>query len=61
MADEDILGKYIVGMNYPCSKQDIVSQAQQNGASEGVMKLLQNLPEKELQSADEVTGAMTKE
>lgn len=59
--DADTLGQYIVDANFPCSKQDLVQKAQDKGATEGVMKLLQNLPDKEYQSAQDVTSAVTTE
>lgn len=58
MADEDMVGSYIGDMSYPASKGEIVSHAQEKGATEGVVGLLRNLPEKEYKSMDEVTEAV---
>src|SRR5579884_3539038 len=36
--------KYLKGIDYPASKDDLVNKAQANGAPEEVMRVLQQLP-----------------
>ncbi len=38
---------YLKGVNYPASKQDIVSAAQKNGAPSNVMSFINRLPDKQ--------------
>lgn len=47
------LEKYLKGMDYPASKNDIIKKAQQNGADEMVMAVLKELPD---QKFDGPTG-----
>lgn len=46
--------KYLGGVDYPCSKQDLVDKANNSGAPEGVMDYLKGLPEKDYQTPAEV-------
>lgn len=39
--------KYLGGLDYPVSKQQLVEKARQEGASEEVMRLLEQLPDQE--------------
>ncbi len=39
--------KHLKGVDYPASKQDLIQQAQRQGADEKVISLLEQLPEDE--------------
>ncbi|MDT5132095.1 MAG: hypothetical protein QOE41_1406, partial [Mycobacterium sp.] len=47
MANPIQLQKNLKGVNYPASKQDLVTRAKQNGADEQVLNQLNKLPDKE--------------
>lgn len=49
------LQKYLGGLDYPVSKQDIVKTAQAKGADEAVMKTLDQLPDHEYKSPVEIS------
>ncbi|HJT58373.1 MAG TPA: DUF2795 domain-containing protein [Ktedonobacteraceae bacterium] len=40
------LEKYLKGVNYPASKNDLIKQAQQNGADQNVLDTLKKLPDR---------------
>ncbi|MCW2651224.1 MAG: hypothetical protein JWR32_2200 [Mycobacterium sp.] len=58
MANPIQLQKNLKGVNYPASKQDLVTRAKQNGADEQVLNQLNKLPDKEYSGPDQVTKAM---
>lgn len=51
--------KYLKGLKYPVEKNQIVEQAQSNGAPEDVMSALQQLPEQTYNRPTDVTKAVS--
>ncbi len=53
------LQKHLKGVNYPASKQDILTKAEQNGGlDDNVRSILQALPEQEYKRPTDVTSAV---
>lgn len=51
------LQKYLAGVSYPASKQDLVSAARHNKAPGGIMDMIERLPEEEFGGPQEVQRA----
>jgi hypothetical protein len=49
------LQKYLRGLDYPVSKEDLVRRAQELGADDGVLTILQALPQIDFNSANDVS------
>jgi hypothetical protein len=47
--------KALKGMDYPAKKEKLIKQAKNNDASQEVMKVLENLPDKEYENAVDVS------
>ncbi|HWR25237.1 MAG TPA: DUF2795 domain-containing protein [Methanosarcina sp.] len=47
--------KALKGIDYPANKKDLIKQAKNNDASEKVMNVLENLPDKKYQNAVDVS------
>ncbi|KOP26979.1 hypothetical protein AMR41_06350 [Hapalosiphon sp. MRB220] len=52
------LQKHLKGMDYPASKEELIQHAQQQGADENAMSVLQQLPEQEYQTPTDVSEAV---
>jgi hypothetical protein len=52
------LQKYLKGMNYPASKQDLIAHAQQQGADEHARAALEGLPDEKFQTPADVNKAI---
>ncbi len=52
--------KFLKGINYPVTKQDLLKTAKSNGADDRVMKLLEKLPSQEYDAPTAVTKAIGK-
>ncbi len=52
--------KYLKGVDYPCSKQDLVNIAKQEGADENVLQTLQDMPMDRFNSPNDVAQAIGK-
>ena len=52
--------KYLGGVDYPATKQDLLKHAQQEGADEAVLSMLQQLPEQTYQRPADVSEALGK-
>ena len=50
--------KFLKGVDYPASKEDLLKRAQQNGADEQVRAALQQLPEQQYGSPADVSKAV---
>lgn len=50
--------KFLSGMDYPCSKQDIVGHAKSHGADDNVVTTLQQLPDDNYQTPADVSQAI---
>lgn len=51
--------KYLGGLDYPASKDDIVSKAQSEGASGDILDALKGLPEKEYDGPTAISQAIS--
>ncbi len=52
--------KYLKGVDYPCSKQDLVNRAKQEGADANVLQTLQAMPMERFNSPNDVAEAIGK-
>lgn len=52
--------KFLSGVNYPASKDDLVKKAQQEGASQDVISTLQQMPGDRYNSPNDVSEAIGK-
>jgi hypothetical protein len=50
--------KHLSGLEYPASKQQVVDHATQNGASEDIISILDQLPDREYNGPAEVSREM---
>jgi hypothetical protein len=50
---------YLVGMHYPASKEDLVETARGGGADDDVLNALESLPDREYDSPDDVSSAVS--
>ena len=49
------LQKYLKGINYPAGKQDLVQHAQNNGADDDTISMLEQLPDQQYETAADVS------
>ena len=54
------LQKFLGGIDYPASKQDLVRRARENGADENVVQTLEQLPMERFNSPNDVSEAVGK-
>ncbi|HEX6506815.1 MAG TPA: DUF2795 domain-containing protein [Chloroflexota bacterium] len=54
------LQKYLKGVDYPASKQDLLKHAQQNGADNNVRSTLEKLPDESFETPADVSQAVAK-
>jgi hypothetical protein len=52
------LQKYLKGMDYPASKQELIAHAEQQGADENVRATLEQLPDEQFQTPADVSQAI---
>ncbi len=52
--------KYIKGIKFPASKQDLINQAEYNNASDDVLNILNSVPDKQFKSPVEISIAIGK-
>lgn len=50
--------KFLSGIDYPASKDDIVQAAQDNGADDNVLDALRNLPDQDFDAPTDVSEAI---
>lgn len=53
------LQKHLKGMDYPASREKLVKQAQQNGADDNAISVLEQLPDNEYGSPTAVSQAVS--
>jgi hypothetical protein len=53
------LQKSLKGVDYPATKEDVVSAARKNGADDEIMSALQNLSDKSFEKPTDVTKALS--
>lgn len=51
--------KALGGMNYPASRDDLVSNAEDSGADESVLDALRNIPDTQYESPADVSKAVS--
>lgn len=51
--------KFLGGMSYPASKENLVSHAKDAGADRDIVDALDNLPDKEYDGPTDVTSALS--
>lgn len=51
--------KFLGGIDYPASKETLVSRAKEKGADQDILDALNNLPDKEYDAPTEVTSALS--
>ena len=51
--------KFLGGIDYPASKETLVSRAKESGADSNVLDALQNIPDKEYDSPTDVSSAVS--
>jgi hypothetical protein len=54
------LQKYLKGLDYPASKADLITKAQQEGADENVRATLDKLPDDSFETPADVSQAVGK-
>jgi hypothetical protein len=52
-----VVEKYLKGLSYPASKQDLIDKAEENNAPEDVLLTLESLEEEEFHSPVDVSKA----
>jgi len=50
--------KYLKGVDYPASREDLMAHAEDNGADEDVLDLLDQLPDEEYETPADVSKAI---
>jgi len=55
------LQKYLKGVDYPASKEDVVQAAEKNGADEDILEALRNVREDSFEKPTDVTKALSDE
>ena len=50
--------RHLKGMNYPASKDDVVSKAQENGANDDLLEQLRGMGRNEFSGPDDVMEAL---
>ena len=54
--DPDDSQQYLEGVDYPASKEDVVNAAEQNGAPDTMIRMLEGLSQPEFSGQEEVLG-----
>jgi hypothetical protein len=52
------LQKYLKGVDYPASKQDLIQTAEKHGANEKVRSVLEQLPDEQFEKPTDVNAAI---
>lgn len=66
MADQNVrispveIQRYLSGVNYPASKEDLINRAQDNDASQEVFDVINELPDQEYESPAQVSKEIAK-
>jgi hypothetical protein len=50
--------KYLSGMNYPASKQDLIDEAKQEGADENLLSTLERIQDETFETPADVSQAI---
>lgn len=54
MAATSTISQYLKGIAFPASKEDLISQARQNGAPDEVIQEIQDFPDEQFDSMPQV-------
>ncbi len=54
----DDVQMHLSGVNYPASKQDLLNEAEEQGAGEDIRSALAQLPDEEYDTPDAVSAAL---
>ncbi|GAB1540395.1 DUF2795 domain-containing protein [Scytonema sp. NUACC21] len=52
------LQKHLKGVDYPVKKEQLIKHAQQNGADDNAISVLQQIPDKDYQAPTDVSEAV---
>ena len=52
--------KYLKGIDYPCTKDDLVKTAEREGADDDIIQTLEKMPEDKFNSPNDVSQAIGK-
>ena len=52
------LQKYLKGIDYPASKQDLIDRAKEEGADDNVLSTLERLPDDDFETPADVSKAV---
>jgi len=52
--------KFLKGIDFPCTKNDLLDHAKKQNAPDSVIKTIQNMPDEEFSSANDVMKAFGK-
>lgn len=52
------LQKYLKGVDYPASKEQLIQHAQKQGADENAISVLQQIPDQEYETPTDVSAAV---
>lgn len=50
--------KFLSGMDYPASKEEVVKHAKSKGADENIMRTLEQLPDEDFETPTDVSKAI---
>ncbi|MBD2774045.1 DUF2795 domain-containing protein [Iningainema tapete] len=53
------LQKHLKGVDYPASKEDLISHAKEQGADENAISVLEQLPDQDFESPTDVSQAVS--
>lgn len=51
--------QYLGGVDYPCSKEDLIDHAREEGAEDDVIDMIEGLPMDRFNSPDDVSEAIS--
>ena len=51
------LGRFLKGADFPAKQADLVERAKENGADQGVLEVLNNIPKRDYESMADVMKA----
>lgn len=51
--------KYMKGVDYPASKEDLLNAAKRNGAEKQICDMIQNLPNQRFEKPTDITKALS--
>jgi len=52
------ISKYLSGINFPCSKEELINHARRNNAPENVLQTLRRIPDRTYNSMSDVMSGV---